>query len=123
MNKWNKNVGNLGEKIAKRFLVKHKYKILETNFAKKYAEIDIIAEKGDFVGFFEVKTSYIKDKNVSRETGYRPEIRVDSRKLNKIHKLSESLIIERFQHSEFRVGVISVYLYGDGDSDVDLIWE
>jgi len=30
-----KEIGTLGEKIAKRYLIKNKYKILELNFRKK----------------------------------------------------------------------------------------
>ena len=123
MNNWNKKIGNRGEKLAKMFLVKQGYNILEENFARKYAEIDIIAEKNDFLGFFEVKTSYIKTPNVSYETSYRPEIRVNRAKLNKIHKLSEALIRERFTHSEFRVGIIAIYLYEKKDPNIELIWE
>ena len=53
----NKTKGALGEKIAKEFLEKNKFKILETNFHySKLAEIDIIAEKNSVLHFVEVKT-------------------------------------------------------------------
>ena len=44
-----------GEKGAQDFLVKKGYKILETNFATKVGEIDIIATDGESIVFVEVK--------------------------------------------------------------------
>lgn len=44
-----------GEQGAKDFLVKKGYKIIETNFATKVGEIDIIAADGDVLVFVEVK--------------------------------------------------------------------
>lgn len=51
-------LGNLGEEIAVRFIVKQSYKILERNFKKlPWGEIDIIAQKDNYLYFFEVKTT------------------------------------------------------------------
>lgn len=53
----NKVTGKYGEEIAKNFLIKKGYKILETNFHySKMAEIDIIAQKDKAIHFVEVKT-------------------------------------------------------------------
>ncbi|MBQ8635678.1 YraN family protein [bacterium] len=53
----NKTIGKHGEDIAKNFLIKNGYKILETNYRySRIAEIDIIAEKEDVLHFVEVKT-------------------------------------------------------------------
>ncbi|KKR70131.1 MAG: hypothetical protein UU13_C0013G0011 [Candidatus Nomurabacteria bacterium GW2011_GWB1_40_7] len=54
-------IGELGENIATRFLVKHGFSILDRNYTKKWGEIDIIAEKANKLYFIEVKS-------VSRET-------------------------------------------------------
>lgn len=51
-----KNVGDLGELTAIKFLKRNKYKILETNYNTKYGEIDIICEDKDYLVFVEVKT-------------------------------------------------------------------
>lgn len=43
----NKVKGKLGEEIAKHYLIKKGYKILETNFHfSRFGEVDIIAERG-----------------------------------------------------------------------------
>lgn len=53
---YNQKVGQFGEKIAREFLERRGYKILETNYKAGYKELDIIAEQGDFLVFVEVKT-------------------------------------------------------------------
>ena len=51
-----RQTGNDGEDEACRLLTKNGYTIIEKNFFSVYGEIDIIAEKGDFLAFVEVKT-------------------------------------------------------------------
>ena len=53
----NKIIGKYGEDIAKDFLIKNGFEILETNYRySKIAEIDIIAKKKNILHFIEVKT-------------------------------------------------------------------
>ena len=74
-------IGEIGEKIAEMFLVKHGFTVIDRNFTHKLGEIDIIAKKNSKIFFFEVKTivdtseavevtreTYIN--NVSRVTNY-----------------------------------------------------
>ena len=44
--KFNLQTGKLGEEIAKKFLEKKGYKIIEQNYKTKYGEIDLVAKKG-----------------------------------------------------------------------------
>lgn len=54
MNK--RSIGNIGEDIAVKWLVKNKnYNILDRNYSTGYGEIDIIAEDGKTLVFVEVK--------------------------------------------------------------------
>ena len=48
--------GILGEKLAKDFLKKRGYRILETNYRCPEGEIDIIAKHKDYLVFIEVRT-------------------------------------------------------------------
>ena len=51
--------GSMGEQYAAEYLKKKGYRILEVNFHVKhprYGEVDIIAAKGEFLVFVEVKT-------------------------------------------------------------------
>lgn len=47
--------GKIAEDKAEKFLKKHGYKIIERNFYCRFGEIDIIAEKEEYLVFVEVK--------------------------------------------------------------------
>jgi putative endonuclease len=49
-------VGKLGEEAARKFLKKRGYRIHETGFRCRHGEIDIIAQKKDYLVFVEVRT-------------------------------------------------------------------
>jgi len=49
------NKGYEYEEIAKKYLLKNNYKIIEQNFISKFGEIDIIAIKDGIIAFIEVK--------------------------------------------------------------------
>ena len=51
----NKKVGDYGEKLALRYLKRHGYKIVTTNYKIRGGEVDIIARDGMFLVFVEVK--------------------------------------------------------------------
>jgi putative endonuclease len=51
-----KELGDVGEKLARDFLKKKGYKVRETNFRCREGEIDIIAQKKDCLIFVEVRT-------------------------------------------------------------------
>lgn len=48
--------GKLGEKAAQKFLKKRGYRIRETGFRCRYGEIDIVAQRKDYLVFVEVRT-------------------------------------------------------------------
>ena len=50
-----KGLGNWGEERAARYLRLRGYSILERNFSCRAGEIDIVAKKGNFLVFAEVK--------------------------------------------------------------------
>lgn len=50
------DLGILGEQLAKEYLIKKGYEILETNWRYLKAEIDIIAKKDKLLAIVEVKT-------------------------------------------------------------------
>ena len=49
-------IGEIGEDIAEKFLMKSGFTIVERNYTRKWGEIDIIAKKRGVVCFFEVKS-------------------------------------------------------------------
>jgi len=52
----NKELGDLGEKIAANFIRKKGFEIISSNFRCRRGEIDLIALKGNIIVFFEIKT-------------------------------------------------------------------
>ena len=52
----NKGLGDAGEAIARRELLRLGFKIVETNYRVRAGEVDIIALDGDEYAFAEVKT-------------------------------------------------------------------
>ena len=51
-----RDTGILGEKIAREFLKKKGYRIIEANYRSPEGEIDIVAKHGDSLVFVEVRT-------------------------------------------------------------------
>ena len=51
-----KETGDYGERLAMRYLRRHLYRIVETNYKTRHGEIDIIAKRGRYIIFCEVKT-------------------------------------------------------------------
>ena len=51
-----RDTGILGEKLAKDFLKKRGYRILETNYRCPEGEVDIVAKHKDCLVFIEVRT-------------------------------------------------------------------
>jgi putative endonuclease len=61
-------VGKLGEKEARKFLKKQGYRIRETGFRCRHGEIDIVAQKKDWLVFVEVRTKISLDFGTPEES-------------------------------------------------------
>ncbi|MDP2741753.1 MAG: YraN family protein [bacterium] len=61
-------VGKIGEGLAKEFLEKQGYEIIEQNYRTKYAEIDLIVKKGKDLVFVEVRTKIGENFGTPEET-------------------------------------------------------
>jgi len=100
----NYNKGQMGEMLAKDFLISKGYNVLEVNYRNKIGEIDIIALYNDILVFVEVKT------RASLSYGYAFEA-VDARKQMKIIKTSLVFIKYKGYHNmQIRYDIIEVYL-------------
>ena len=70
-------LGALGEKMARRYLKRNRYRIVQTNFVADGHEIDIIAKDRDTLAFVEVKTRTVGHENPNEP---RPASSVDAEK-------------------------------------------
>lgn len=61
-------VGKLGEEAARKFLKRRGYRIREIGFRCRHGEIDIIAQKKDYLVFVEVRTKSNLDFGTPEES-------------------------------------------------------
>ena len=101
----NKTIGDFGEKQAQKYLHKNKYKILCTNYRQKYGEIDIIAEKDNYLVFVEVKT---RDENCR----YSPVYAVTKTKQTKLMKTAYIYLKEYPTNKNIRFDIIEIIYSG-----------
>jgi len=110
----NKLIGNYGEQIAAKYLKSKGFEILNTNYLKKWGEIDIVTRRTKKVHFVEVKTVSYETKellisNVSRGS-WRPEDNVHPQKIKKLSRAIESWIMEKNYEGEWQIDVVAVKL-------------
>ena len=77
MKQLNLQTGKIGENIAKEYLEKKGYKIIEQNYKTRYGETDIVVNCGKELVFVEVRTK------IGDNFGT-PEDSLDKRKLRKL---------------------------------------
>ncbi|MFZ2720071.1 MAG: YraN family protein [Minisyncoccia bacterium] len=106
----NSQTGAVGEKIASIFLKRKGFRIIEFNFRKPWGEIDIVAEKGGFVHFVEVKAVSREVINGSREIDYRPEEMVTRSKLVKVARTATLYMESKKDSREFQIDVVGVIM-------------
>lgn len=87
-----RKIGDIGENIACKFLVKRGFEIIEQNYNKKWGEIDIIARKGQKLHFIEVKS--VSHLPVSYETdSYKPEDNLHPWKLQRLSRVIQTYLL------------------------------
>jgi putative endonuclease len=101
-------LGAIGEKLARDFLKKKGYKILDTNYRCREGELDIIARKKDCLVFIEVRTK--------TSAGFgSPEESVTS---SKKEKIISSALVYLSEHQDlpesWRIDFVAVELDRDG---------
>ena len=105
-----KQMGLFGEKIARDYLEKKGYKILDQNYSRKQSsgpikgEIDIVAKRRDVIAFVEVKALTGNNQPIS------PEEKVNFPKQRKIIKTAQSWLIEKRipLGSKWQIDIISI---------------
>ena len=99
----NKELGQQGEDIAAKFLMKKGYKILDRNWRHHHLELDIVAMDGDMLVVVEVKTRY------SDEYG-EPDLAVNKSKQKRIIASADAYIVQHDMDVETRFDIISIIL-------------
>ncbi|MDP2934300.1 MAG: YraN family protein [bacterium] len=133
-----KDLGDLGEKIAEKFLKDKGYKILDKNFRySNFGELDIIASKdnpssakaasfaevasatkvesaGKNVVFFEVKT-----RKMVGLSDFLPEDNITRDKQKKLIKLAEIYLSKnKINDVSWQIDILAIEVYRDGSYDI-----
>ncbi len=92
-----RKIGDVGENVACKFLMKRGFEVLERNYSKKWGEIDIIAKKSKKLHFIEVKTVSRPHQNAfgqAHETDqYRPEDNLHPWKLKRLSRVIQTYLL------------------------------
>lgn len=100
-NKHNLIIGRLGENIAKDYLKKKGYRIVDQNYRTKYAEIDLIAIYRQVLIFIEVRT----------KTGQyfgSPEETLNRKKINKIKRNCLAYLYQHGWEKDYRIDAVCI---------------
>lgn len=98
----NNAIGSWGEDVAVKFLRRKFYRILGRCFRSRYGEIDIIAAKGGYLVFVEVKARRSDKFAEAREF-------VDFRKQERIRKTAADYLNRNPTALQPRFDVIEIY--------------
>ncbi len=108
--KQNYNKGKNGEEMAKNFLLKKGFELIEMNYENVIGEIDLIMTDKDWLVFVEVKLK-VGDKFGT------PEEMINKRKLAQIKRVAESyLVLENKiakKYKKYRIDGVCIMLNED----------
>ncbi len=98
----NNLAGAWGEALAAEYLLKKGYRICQSGYRCRFGEIDLIAEKGPFLVFVEVKLR--RSANFARAMEY-----VDRKKQEKLRITASVYLAFHGANRQSRFDVIEIY--------------
>jgi putative endonuclease len=120
MKAFNYKVGKQGENIAREYLVKKGYTLVQANFHNRYGEIDLIMVKDSSLIFVEVKLK------IGEQFGS-PEEMINSKKIWQVKKTAEAFLQQNQRlaqkYPEYQVDAVCIVL--DENQEIERInhWE
>ena len=110
-----RDLGALGEQLARRHLVARGYDVLDANYRTRYGELDIVASDGACLVFCEVKTR--RESPTAAAIG--PLAAVGPRKRRRLRLMARQWLCNRAGDGARRPGglrfdAIGITLAGDG---------
>ena len=105
-------VGKIGENMAKEYLEKNGYKIIEQNYRTKYAEIDLVCKKP--MGFLnKSKLVFVEVRTKIGENFGSPEDTINKTKLWKVLQNAKSYTAFKRWDGPARIDAICIVLKPD----------
>ncbi|MCL1857900.1 MAG: YraN family protein [Oscillospiraceae bacterium] len=110
----NKELGNSGENTACLFLESKGYKIISQNYRANRREIDIIAQKGEYIIFAEVKTRSSVNFGTASQS-------VNIKKQRHIISAARLFLLKNFIYSELQPRFDIIEIYRDSKTGKDYV--
>lgn len=107
-------LGKEGEELAAQWLIAKGYTLLHRNWRHSYHEIDIIATKGKFLHFIEVKAR--KASSLGN-----PEDRVTRKKFKHLKKAADEFLYLNPGHKWIQYDILSITLQKNGNAEYFLL--
>lgn len=104
-------IGLLGENMTADYLKKCGFIILRRNYLSRYGEIDIVAEKGEYILFVEVKTRE-KDSPIS------PQGAVSRAKQKRIVRTAKEFLRKLMVERDYRFDIAEVTYFVDENGEL-----
>jgi len=105
----NQKIGEIGEGIAVKYLLKNSFKIVERNFTRPYGEIDVVAIKDKIFHMIEVK-SVSTDLENPKEFRVRPEENMHPKKIERFVRVSEVYADMKNLEGNWQLDLALVYI-------------
>jgi len=119
-----KDIGNRGEELVTKFLMKHGLSVLERNYLRPWGEIDIVAKNNAVVHFVEVKAKEISSEGEKNNPNYRPEDHMHSWKVKRFRRIIETWIMDKDYDGEWRIDVAIAYVSQNKEIEsVEMFWD
>ena len=113
MKRFNYKVGKKGEEMARNYLAKKGYQILESNFATRFGEIDLVCAKDEKLIFVEVKLKI-------GEVYGTPEEMIDVKKVAQVRKTAQRFLLKNSRlaakYPVYQIDAVCIVLAKDGSS-------
>ena len=119
-----KEIGNKGEELVAKFLMKQGFSIIGRNYLRPWGELDVVAKKNGVVHFVEVKAKEITSIEEKNSPNYRPEDHMHSWKVKRFRRIIETWIMDKDYDGEWQIDVAIAYVSQNKEVEsVDMFWD
>lgn len=107
-----KDIGEIGEKVAREYLRRQGFSVVDKNVRRKIGEIDIIAKNKESLHFVEVKSILCNEfpQKDSLRDEYDPTVNLHPHKIRKVARVAEWYVAEKDWEGEWQVDGVLVWL-------------
>ncbi len=105
-------IGEVGENIAVKFLMKRGFSIIDRNYTKKWGELDIVSEYKNKIHFIEVKSVTDYEWQRCMIDTWRAEDNMHPWKLKRISRTIQTYLLSKKipDEKEWQLDLLVVYL-------------